>query len=88
MSFEILTDEQLTKISGKKRKSAQVMWFKHTFGIEPITRADGSIIMTQAAFEALMLKRLGVAPVVSPVPVERPALRPVGDKRKSKANLE
>lgn len=82
MSFEILTVEQLTKISGKKRKTAQVVWFKHTFGIEPITRSDGSIIMTQMAFEALMLKKLGVAPVVAPAQVERPALRPVGDRRK------
>lgn len=82
MSFEILTDEQLTKISGKKRKAAQVSWFKHTFDIEPITRSDGSIIMTHMAFEALMLKRLGVVPGGAPVQVERPALRPVVDKRK------
>ncbi|MBN3850140.1 DUF4224 domain-containing protein [Paraburkholderia sp. Ac-20342] len=74
MSFEILSAEQLVQITGKKRKSAQVAWFKKNFGLEPVLRADGSILMTQSAFEALLLKRMGVADALTKPEAPRPPL--------------
>lgn len=76
MPIEILSAEQLQEITGMKRYSAQVSWFRENFRVSPVLRPDGSILMTQVVFEALLMKRMGLAP---PVPVkteeERPKLR-------------
>lgn len=56
----MLSNEDLEAITGKKRYSAQASWFKESFAIDPVCRPDGSIMLTPAAFEALLLKRMGV----------------------------
>ncbi|MFM0501861.1 DUF4224 domain-containing protein [Paraburkholderia caffeinilytica] len=81
MSFEILSAEQLVQITGKKRKSAQVTWFQKNFGLEPVLRADGSILMTQATFEALLLKRMGLVNVPKSAETPRPQLQSPFKKR-------
>ncbi|KVH77567.1 hypothetical protein WJ41_05025 [Burkholderia ubonensis] len=65
----------MEQITGKKRLSAQVAWFRQNFSTEPVLRADGSIVMTQDAFEQLLLKRLGVDPKpVDPQDLPRPPI--------------
>ncbi|KWD88461.1 DUF4224 domain-containing protein [Burkholderia ubonensis] len=83
MSFKILTEDQLEQITGKKRYSAQVAWFRETFGAEPALRANGSIVMTQSAFEQLLLKRLGIETKPADLRDEpRPPVYPVHKKQR------
>ncbi|WP_224786915.1 DUF4224 domain-containing protein [Pandoraea sputorum] len=60
MDSRLLSDADLVQITGKKRCSTQVSWFKQQFDIDVVTRANGHIIMTWATFEALMAKKVGV----------------------------
>jgi len=48
-------------VTGKKRPSAQLDWFKRCLGFKPPQRADGRIILSWATFEALQAKLSGVA---------------------------
>lgn len=75
MDNRLMSEQDLQAVSGMKRKSLQVAWFQRQFGITPVTRADGRIIMTWNAFEALQAKRAGVLP--APATAERPALTPI-----------
>jgi Domain of unknown function (DUF4224) len=82
MTHKLLTAEELEAITGKKRYSTQVAWFKQNFAVEPVCRPDGSILMTQAAFEALLLKRMGVASSeTANHQGERPPVYPLFGKR-------
>lgn len=84
MTYKLLTTEDIVAITGMKRNSAQVKWFYDTFKVRVVRRADGSIVMTQEAFEALLAKRMGLPPkAVTPSEIERPKLRPVFDRRKN-----
>jgi hypothetical protein len=77
VTHELLNAEELQAITGKKRYSTQVAWFKENFGVDPVRRADGSIVLTKAAFELLLAKRMGVAPRSDTTALdERPAIRP------------
>jgi hypothetical protein len=77
MTFKLLSPEDLQSITGMKRYSAQATWFKENFRVEPVRRSDGSIVLTKAAFELLLAKRLGVAPRSDATAAdERPAIRP------------
>ena len=69
MDRRLMSDEDLIDVTGKKRPSAQAAWFERQFGLKPVQRADGRIILTWAAFEAMQAKRMGVAP---PNAEERP----------------
>ncbi len=75
MDNRLMSEQDLHDVTGLKRHSAQAAWFQRIFGICPVQRADGRIIMTWAAFEALQAKRAGVLPVVGVAP--RPALVPL-----------
>jgi hypothetical protein len=83
MTFKLLSPEDLQSITGVKRYTLQAKWFEENFRIKVVCRADGSIVLTQEVFEALLAKRMGVAPKI-PVPVEkvRPALRSAFPDRK------
>ncbi|WP_083254182.1 DUF4224 domain-containing protein [Pandoraea sp. ISTKB] len=72
MNSRLISDEDLVEITGKKRCSTQVAWFKQQFGIDVVTRANGHIIMTWATFEALSAKKAGV--LSSSAPPARPTL--------------
>lgn len=76
MDTRLMSDDDLVDVTGKKRRSAQVAWFERHFGLTPVTRADGRIILTWAAFEALQAKRAGVLPTPTD-PASRPQLMPI-----------
>jgi hypothetical protein len=75
MDTRLMSEDDLRDVTGKKRHSAQAAWFKQHFGMLPVQRADGRIILTWAAFEGLQAKRAGV--LAGPPQAERPALVPV-----------
>jgi hypothetical protein len=82
MPYKLLTFEDLVAITGMKRYSAQAKWFEENFKVRPVRRVDGSIVVTQDAFEALLAKRMGVSSVAAtPAETERPKLRPLFDGR-------
>ncbi|NOV26866.1 DUF4224 domain-containing protein [Cupriavidus necator] len=62
MDTRLMSEQDLRDVTGKKRHSAQAAWFSLHFGVTPVQRADGRIILTWAAFEALQAKRAGVLP--------------------------
>lgn len=55
-----MSEQDLIDVTGKKRRRAQVAWFERHFGLTPVTRADGQIIITWSAFEGLQAKRAGI----------------------------
>lgn len=77
MDTRLMSEQDLIDVTGKKRHSAQVSWFKQHFGLTPVQSADGRIILTWAAFEGLQAKRAGVGPAASGANTERPPLMPV-----------
>ena len=54
MTFKLLSHEDLESITGATRYSVQVMWFEEQFRVRVVCRADGSIVLTQEVFEALL----------------------------------
>ncbi len=65
MDNRLMNEQDLRDVTGLKRRSLQAQWFQRHFGITPVQRADGRIIMTWAAFEGLQAKRAGVLPGAS-----------------------
>lgn len=73
MPFKLLSAEELEEVTGKKRASAQASWFKQNFGVEPVRRGDGTVVMTAETLEALMRKRMGIPAPATPDSIrERP----------------
>lgn len=70
-----MSAEDLARVTGKKRFSKQVEWFRVNFGFRVVQCGDGSPVVTWATFEALQQKRAGI--VTGQTEQERPALRPV-----------
>lgn len=70
-----MTLAELERVTGKKRYSKQVAWFREQFGINVVRCGDGSPVVTWATFEALQAKKAGLS--AAPAKEERPALRPV-----------
>ncbi len=54
-----LTQKQLYEITGLKRRSAQVAWFKNKFGVAPPFDRRGPVISAKA-FEMLLERKLGL----------------------------
>lgn len=77
MDTRLMSEQDMQDVTGKKRHSAQAAWFKLHFGLTPVQRADGRIILTWAAFEALQAKRAGVLPGAGAGIAHRPALVPL-----------
>ena len=75
MDNRLMTEQDLQDVTGVKRHGAQMAWFKRHFGITPVQRADGRIILTWAAFEGLQAKRAGI--VGGQQTAVRPALQPI-----------
>lgn len=75
MSDRLMTAEDLHRVTGKKRYSKQVEWFKEQFGINVVRCSDGSPVMTWATFEALQAKKAGLAS--APVKEERQKITPL-----------
>ncbi|WP_296652773.1 DUF4224 domain-containing protein [Paraburkholderia sp.] len=72
MSEQLMKQVDLVHITGKKRYSKQVEWFKRMFSVDVVRRDDGSIVMTWATYESLSARRVGIMPTSShgPAPVE------------------
>lgn len=75
MDNRLMSEQDLRDVTGLKRKSLQMEWFKRNFGVTPVQRADGRIIMSWSAFEGLQAKRAGVLPGAGTV--DRPILVPL-----------
>jgi hypothetical protein len=81
MTIELMTSADIERVTGKKRYSKQVAWFREQFGVTVAQRSDGSPVMTWNTLEALIAKCAGVAIPSTPLIPERPPLRPVFSKR-------
>lgn len=82
MTYKLLTFEDIVAVTGMKRYSAQAKWFEENFRVRVVCRSDGSVVMTQEVFKALLAKRLGIAPkATTPPEIERPALRSASIRR-------
>lgn len=55
-----MSEEELVRITGKRRHSKQAEWFKAQFGIDVVRAGDGKLIVTWATFEALNAKKNGL----------------------------
>lgn len=75
MDNRLMTEQDIQDVTGVKRHGAQMSWFKRHFGITPVQRADGRIILTWAAFEGLQAKRAGISG--NSQSTARPALQPI-----------
>lgn len=74
MSDRLMTADDLSRVTGKKRYGKQVEWFQEQFGINVARCGDGSPVVTWSTFEALQAKKAGLTS--TPLKEERPALRP------------
>jgi hypothetical protein len=70
-----MTPQDRQEVTGLKMPSAQARWFKDCFGITVVQAADRRIILSWAAFENLMARRVGTQPVAEEQ--RRPTLQPV-----------
>jgi hypothetical protein len=66
----LLSPTDLVELTGLKRYTKQVEWFKRKFGIDAVCRGDGSIVMTWATYEALSAKKAGVGAISAKPAVE------------------
>lgn len=57
----LLSADDLIEITGKTRYSKQAEWFKHQFGVDVARTASGKLIVTWAMFEAMQVKKGGLA---------------------------
>jgi len=62
MTARIMSPADLVEITGKKRYVKQAEWFKDQFGVPVSCRADGSVVMPWATYEALAAKKAGLTP--------------------------
>lgn len=69
MNARLMSDEDLVRVTGKRRYTKQAEWFAAQFGISVSRAADGKLVMTWATFEALNAKKAGVAGVNASEPV-------------------
>lgn len=69
----LMTAADLERVTGKKRFSKQVEWFRQEFSVNVVRCGDGSPVMTWLTFEALQQKRAGLTS--APSKQERPPLR-------------
>lgn len=69
-----LEPAQLKRITGFKRKSAQVAWFRQHLGAD-VPHDKSGVIITDSAYEKLLEKRLGLAPSSAATVKTKPTLR-------------
>lgn len=80
MGSKLMTNDELVAVTGRKRYSKQVAWFREQFGVTLPCAVKGAPVITWAAFEALQAKRNGTGGSVG-MPPARPALRAIGGAR-------
>ncbi len=74
MPDRLMSADDLAVVTGKKRYSKQVEWFKRELRIDVARRADGSPVITWETFSAVQKKRAGIT--VGAIEEQRPAIRP------------
>jgi hypothetical protein len=57
---KLITEDELVRVTGKRRHSKQAEWFKLTFGVDVVRAGDGKLIVTWQTFEALNAKKNGL----------------------------
>ena len=67
-----LSKEQLIALTGLKRKSAQIIWFRNKFGVELPCDKLGPVV-SATSIEMLMQRKLGLLPSSNENP--RPTIR-------------
>lgn len=79
MNERLMTEADLLDVTGLKQNAARVRWFVTNYGVKPVQRADGSLILTWAAYEIMQARRAGGSvPANDPRASARPKLVPVG----------
>lgn len=73
-----LSPEKIAEITGYRRASSQVKWFHNYLGADVPADRFGPI-MTDAAYEKLLEKRLGILPSSQQADRPKPRLRLVKD---------
>ena len=69
-----LDNNQIFELTGLKRKSSQIQWFKRHLGVEVPYDRNGPIL-TDACYEKLLEKRLGILTPSSEPSHGRPSVR-------------
>jgi hypothetical protein len=70
MNARLMSDEDLVRVTGKKRYTKQADWFKAEFGISVTRAADGKLSITWVQYDALLAKKNGTAGAAASQPVE------------------
>lgn len=58
----LMTPADIEAVTGMKRYSKQAAWFKVQFGVDVPRRADGSVVLTWATYEAMGARKAGIGP--------------------------
>jgi hypothetical protein len=64
----LMTPADLEAVTGFTRYSKQADWLKRNFNVDAPRRADGSVVMTWATYEALAASKAGIGTGGVPVP--------------------
>jgi hypothetical protein len=78
MSDRLMSAADLHLVTGLKRYTKQVAWFRENYGVKVVCSSDGAPVVTWATFEALQAKKAGLGTLAGNI--ERPVLRPVFPK--------
>lgn len=70
MNARLMSDEDLIRVTGKKRYTKQAEWFKAEFGISVTRASDGKLSITWVQYDALLAKKNGTAGAAASQPVE------------------
>lgn len=65
-----MSDDDLVRVTGKKRYTKQAEWFKAEFGIEATRASDGKLSITWVQYDALLARKNGTAGAASTREVE------------------
>jgi hypothetical protein len=57
----LLSDDDLVRVTGKRRYSKQAEWFKNNYGIDAPRAADGRLIVMWETFAALNARKAGLS---------------------------
>lgn len=71
MDNRLMNEQELARVTGYKRASAQVRWFERTYGFRPVQNGEHGIVITWETFHELDKRRAGVGTTAA----ARPALR-------------
>jgi hypothetical protein len=70
MNARLMSDEDLVRVTGKRRYTKQAEWFAAQFGVSVTRAADGKLVMTWVQFDALLAKKNGTAGTAASQSVE------------------